>query len=171
MSDIKLVKVDYFNFEDLVELTVADNQKNFVASNLYSLAEAYAAEASKGYALPFGIYLDDKPIGFIMFGYYPDLDYAKQAFGEDKEIPDYIPGSYLIWRFMIDVKSQNKGYGKEAMKLALEFIRTFPCGEADRCWLSYDPENTVAKHLYRSFGFEEMKMPEGWDEIPAVLEL
>ena len=44
-------------------------------------------------------------------------------------------------RFMIDKEYQNKGYGKEAMKLALDFIRTFPCGEARYCWLSYNPEN------------------------------
>ncbi|WP_051625249.1 hypothetical protein [Butyrivibrio sp. AE2005] len=36
------------------------------------------------------------------------------------------------------------GYGKEAVKLALEFIRTYPCGEAEYCWLLYEPENTVA---------------------------
>ena len=79
--------------------------------------------------------------------------------------------NYLIWRFMIDKKYQKKGYGREAMRLALDFIRTFPCGEADYCWLSYEPGNEVARKLYASFGFEEMQMPESWDEIPAVLKL
>ena len=69
------------------------------------------------------------------------------------------------------VRHQKKGYGREAMRLALEFIRTFPCGKADYCWLSYEPENEVAKKLYRSFGFEEVRKPEGWDEVPAVLKL
>ena len=78
---------------------------------------------------------------------------------------------YLIWRFMIDKNHQKKGYGTRAMELALEFIRTFPCGKAEYCWLSYNPENEVARRLYRSFGFEEMEMPEGWDEVPAVLKL
>ena len=58
------------------------------------------------------------------------------------------------------------------MKLALDYIKTFPCGEAEYCWLSYEPENETAGKLYRSFGFMEAeKMPEGWDEIPAVLKL
>ena len=71
---------------------------------------------------------------------------------------------------MIDRKHQGRGYGKEAMKLALDFIRTFPCGPAEYCWLSYEPGNDVARNLYRSFGFvEASEMPEGWDEIPAVL--
>ncbi len=49
------------------------------------------------------------------------------------------------------------------MNLALDFIRT---------WLSYEPGNDVSRKLYQSFGFVEAeKMPEGWDEIPAVLKL
>ena len=171
MSNIRLVKVDYSNYDDVIDLKLNDAQKNFVASNVYSLAEAYAAVASKGYALPFGIYLDDKPIGFIMFGYYPDMAYARYVFGEDTDIPDYIVRSYLIWRFMIDKEYQGKGYGKEAFRLALEYVRSFPCGEADYCWLSYEPENETARQLYRSFGFEEKEMMEGSDEVPAALKL
>lgn len=47
---------------------------------------------------------------------------------------------YYIWRFMIDKKYQKRGYGKEALKLAINFIRTFPCGKAEYCVLSYEPE-------------------------------
>ena len=57
------------------------------------------------------------------------------------------------------------------MKLALDFISSFPCGKAEYCRLSYNPENEVERKLYRSFGFEEMPMHEGWDEVPAVLNL
>ena len=107
-SRIKLVEVNYTNFDDLIDLKVKESQKSFVASNVYSLAEAYAAVASKGNAFPFGIYLDDKPIGFLMLSYYPDLEYAKYVFGDDEEIPYYVPGSYFIWRFMIDQEYQGK---------------------------------------------------------------
>ena len=170
-SAISLREVNYKNYDDLIDLKVKESQKGYVASNIYSLAEAYAAVASKGYALPFGIYLEDRPVGFLMIGYYQDLEYAKKAFGEEDEIPDYIPGSYLVWRFMIDQEYQGKGYGKEAMKLALDYIRTKPCGNAECCWLSYEPENEVARKLYSSFGFEEKEKPKGWDEVPAVLKL
>ncbi|MBR5364837.1 MAG: GNAT family N-acetyltransferase, partial [Clostridia bacterium] len=96
---------------------------------------------------------------------------AKMALGDDLEIPDYIPKSYLLWRFMIDKEYQRNGYGKKALKLALDYIKTYPCGDAKCCWLSYEPENEVARKLYGSFGFEEQKLPEGWDEVPAVLKL
>ena len=71
---------------------------------------------------------------------------------------------------MIDRAFQKKGYGKEAVSLALDFIRTFPCGKADICWLSYEPENIVARRLYASFGFVETGETDG-EELIAVLKL
>lgn len=71
---------------------------------------------------------------------------------------------------MIDKAYQNRGYGKEAVSLALEFIKSMPCGEAEYCWLSYEPDNAVARQMYRSFGFEETGEMDG-EELIAVLRL
>ena len=71
---------------------------------------------------------------------------------------------------MIDQKYQGKGYGRKALGLALDFIRTFPCGIADYCWLSYEPVNKAAAQLYRSVGFSENGEKCG-DENVAVLKL
>lgn len=78
--------------------------------------------------------------------------------------------NYNLWRLMIDKNYQNKGYGKEAVRLALKFIKTFPCGEAKYCWLSYKPENKAASRLYRSFGFTETGEMDG-EEFIAILKL
>ena len=51
-----------------------------------------------------------------------------------------------------------------------DFIRTQPCGEAQYCWLSYEPENAVARELYHSFGFRETGEMDG-EEVVAVMEL
>lgn len=168
---ITLKEVNYENYDELIDLKVKVNQRNFVASNIFSLAQAYAVVASKGYVLPFGIYMGDKPVGFLMIGYCPDLEYAYKVCDEGEEIPYFVPESYDLWRFMIDKKYQRKGYGREALRLALEFIKTKPLGEVKYCWLSYEPENEVARQLYRSFGFEEKELPKGWDEVPAVMKL
>ena len=56
------------------------------------------------------------------------------------------------------------------MELALNFIRTFPCGKAEYCYLSYDFENTIAKNLYSQFGFVENGEMDD-EEIVAVLKL
>ena len=164
--NVRLVKVDTKNFDALIDLKPFESQENFVAPNIYSLAEAYANVSEGRYAQPFGIYDGETPVGFLMIGF----DIADED--AEREKYPFLNNNYLIWRFMIDRNHQNKGYGKAAMQLALDFIRTWPCGEAEYCWLSYEPENETARKLYRSFGFMEAeKMPEGWDEIPAVLKL
>ena len=71
---------------------------------------------------------------------------------------------------MIDKAYQNNGFGKEAVKLALDFVKTFPCGKAEYCWLSYEPENQVARKLYSSFGFVETGDMDG-EELIAALKL
>lgn len=170
-NTLRLEKVDHKNFIALCQLKVRRDQQDFVASNVGSLAEAYVAEKAGGFPQPFGIYRGEKPIGFLMVGYYPSLEQARKWADEGEEIPYFMDKSYLIWRFMIDKRYQGKGYGKQAFQLALDYVRTFPVGEAKYCWLSYEPTNERARNLYRSFGFKEEKLPKDWDEIPAVLEL
>ena len=173
MENITLEKITYKNYIKVIwGLKVSKHQKNFVASNNNSLAEAYVAITNGGVALPFAICKNKKPIGFLMIGYglSEDDDLEK----EDPLFVEMARKSYCVWRFMIDKRDQGKGYGRKAMELALDYIRTFPCGKADTCWLSYEPENEVAKKLYSSFGFIEQpqfyKGEEG-EEIPAILKL
>ena len=71
---------------------------------------------------------------------------------------------------MIDQKYQNKGFGPEALALGLNFIKSFPCGKAEYCRLSYEPENEAARNLYHSFGFTETGDMDG-NELIAILKL
>ena len=159
---LKLEKVNGKNVWDILSLKVAESQKKYVASNDISIIEAYIAVTGNGYAFPFGIYENDTPVGFLMIGYGTD-DYWDDA-------PAIAKGNYNLWRLMIDDHYQGKGYGKEAVRLAMDFIRTRPCGSAVYCWLSYEPENDVARKLYQSFGFTETGEYDG-EEMIAVLEL
>ena len=88
----------------------------------------------------------------------------------DVKPPEILMNNYSIWRLMIDKRFQGRGYGREAIGLALDFIRTWPCGEAAYCALSYEPENEVGAKLYHSLGFAENGEMDG-DEIVAVLKL
>lgn len=112
--------------------------------------------------MPFGIYDEDEPVGFLMIGYDTDPDWDGH--------PKIAEGNYSIWRLMIDKNHQGKGYGRKAVELALQYIRTFPCGEAEYCYLSYDPDNILAKDLYSSFGFVE-NGEEDDGELVAVLKI
>ena len=159
---LRLEKVNGKNIWDILALKVAEEQKSFVASNEVSIIEAYIAETGNGHAFPFGIYENDTPVGFVMIGFDTD-DYWDDA-------PPIAKGNYNFWRLMIDQRYQNRGYGKEALRLALEFIDSFPCGKAEYCWLSYEPENVIARKIYHSFGFSETGDMDG-EEIIAVLKL
>ena len=158
---IHLKKVDAGNIWKIVGLQVDEDQKEFVASNTESILEAYCAITNGGTALPFGVYDGETPVGFVMIGY---------DCGDWENAPAIARENYCIWRLMIDSRYQGRGYGKAALAAALDFVRTFPCGRAEYCFLSYEPENEHARRLYQSFGFRENgEMDE--DEIVAVLKL
>ena len=159
---LRLEKVTGKNVWSILKLSVSQDQESFVAPNDISIIEAYTAITGNGYAFPFGIYEGETPVGFLMIGFDADDCW--------EDAPSIARGNYNLWRLMIDKNYQNKGYGKEAVRLALEFIKTFPCGKADFCWLSYEPENEIASRLYHSFGFAETGEMDG-DEIIAVLKL
>ena len=133
-----------------------------MAGNDVSIIEAYTAITGNGYAFPFGLYAGETPVGFLMIGFDTD-DFWDDA-------PPVAKGNYNLWRLMIDQRFQGQGYGTEAVRLALEFIKTRPCGEAEFCWLSYEPDNKTAAQLYRSFGFAETGEMDG-EELIAVLRL
>lgn len=159
---LRLEKITGKNVWSILKLRVSEDQESFVAPNDISIIEAYTAITGNGYAFPFGIYEGETPVGFLMIGFDADDCW--------EDAPSIARGNYNLWRLMIDKNYQNKGYGKEAVRLALEFIKTFPCGKTDFCWLSYEPENEIASRLYHSFGFAETGEMDG-DEIIAVLKL
>ena len=161
---VHLERVTYTNALDVCKLTIFESQYNFVADNEESLAEAYLAVSSdESYAWPFAIYDDETLVGFLMIGY-------NEAALEGPEAPKALKDNYSLWRLMIDKRYQKQGCGREAVRLALEFIKTWPRGEAEACITSYNPENEVAAKLYASFGFVPNGELDG-DEIVAVLKL
>ena len=164
MDKVHLEKVTWDTVDDILKLHVNKEQNDFVAKNSDSIMDAYFATVEENCKVyPFGIYLGKKPVGFIMIA--PNVPWAEKYYKLKNEY-------YYIWRFMIDKKYQGNGYGKEAMKLAIDFIKTYPSGKTDYCWLSYEPENEVARKLYLSLGFEErLDLYEEGMEIPAMLKL
>ena len=164
---IRLEKIDCKNVWDVLDLKVSKAQKGFVASNDISIIQAYTSIGTGCTAFPFAILNGKKAVGFLMIGYN---EAALYDFDEDVEAPGSLHSNYSLWRLMIDKKYQKRGYGREAIKLALDFIRTWPCGKAEYCSLSYEPNNEVAAKLYHSFGFTENGEMDG-DEIVAVLKL
>jgi len=126
---IKLKKIDRDNFHPVLELSVFDEQNNYVASNCYSLAQAKAQPE----CVPLAIYSNDELVGFVMYC----MDF------EDNE--------YWIYRLMIDKKHQEKGYGKTTMLQVIEILKQDKGHSI--VYISFEPKNEIAKKLYESLGF------------------
>lgn len=143
---ISLSKVTKENYEAVCDLQVTEEQDQYVAPNTWSLVESMFNDGHETRA----ICLNEVPIGFFMW------------VRETEERTS-------IWRFMIDSKHQNKGFGRKAMNLALDEIRSdVQVKEIEIC---YDPENPVAKDFYSSFGFKEIGFGEDGDDMLAVISV
>jgi len=142
---IELKKITWDNWRDCQKLKVTKEQENFVASNTFTMAQSFVALSNNEIPpMTLAITKDDTVIGLTM------VFYVTAEENEDGDEP-----CYDICRFMIDKDHQGKGYGKESFEIILNHIKTFPLGRANDIYLSYEPENTVAKNLYASFGFVE----------------
>ena len=159
--EIIIKEITNKNIWKVCELEPFENQKDFVAENIQSLAEAYATRNEGNNALPLAVYNDAELIGFVMIG--------KGTVGNEEE-SDLIKENYSLWRLMIDKKYQGQGLGRQTIDAAMDLIRTFPFGEAKKVWLSYEPENTRARDIYRKYGFVENGEMCG-NEIIAVYAL
>ena len=140
---ILLKAIDKSNWEECIQLKSSPNQKGFIASNLYSIAEAQFLEGFNTKA----IYCGEIMIGFTMFGLDPD------------------DGNYWIYRFMIDERFQGRGYGHQAMQLVISEIRNAN-DRTSIVMLGYKPDNERAKKLYAKTGFKEEGMAP-WGEMLA----
>lgn len=141
---VTLREIDDDNVEAVIGLSVADDQTDFVAPNVTSLAQAFATTKVWVRA----IYLDDEPVGFAMVS-------------DDDEKP-----RYYLWRFMVDAAHQRRGIGRRAMALIHEYVRTRPGG--DRMYLSYVPEPGGPEAFYKGLGYEDTGRVHG-GEVEAVL--
>ena len=143
---IELREITMENFRECIRLDVAEDQKKFVASNMYSLAEAKA----DGVSNPRAIYASGQMVGFTMYCFEPE------------------DGTGYIDRLMVAADHQDKGYGRAAMKEVIEQLQKIP--DCLRIRTSFHPENEVADDLYTSLGFQKTgELDEG--EVVTVLEI
>ncbi len=157
---ITLKPISSSNFETCMGLKVSPAQKKYIASNAYSLAEAYVLTQERYETpLPYGIYHQDKMIGFALAIYQPRNPEDER---DDKAI-------YFIPRFMIDEKKQGKGYGREAFKVLMDHLSTQPVGKATELILSVDLSNKAALSLYEAAGFKPLpdEVDDDGDQIYA----
>ena len=133
---MKLVPIDRDNWEEAVLLsTNADGmptlEEEFVASNAYSILQSQYEE---GWTIR-GIEEGGHLIGFTMYGFN-----SAEHF-------------YEICRLMIDRRFQGKGFGRKALRLIIDEMKTID--GIRKIYISAEPENTRALCLYFSEGFTD----------------
>jgi len=137
---ITLREISQDNFDACMMLSVKKDQP-FVASNAFSVAE------SKIFPnwITNAVYYEEEIVGFLM--------YTK----------NYEENELYLCRFMIDQKHQGKGYGKGA----LEKLKEIAMGDENIniIKLSTNPTNENGIRIYEKFGFVDMNIMDGDEEV------
>ncbi len=136
-SIVTLRKITKDTVRAILKLEVSEGQKNFVAPNAVSIAQAYFEENAWFRA----IYADETPVGFLMLY-------------DNSEKP-----IYYLWRLMIDSRYQNNGFGKRAVELLIEHVKTRP--NATEILVSHGQGKGSPELFYRKLGFEHTGEVEG----------
>jgi len=142
---VSLREITKETVRSILILKVNDDQRNFVALNAVSIAEAYF-EPKAWFR---GIYADETAVGFVMLF-------------DDAEKPEY-----YLWRYMIDGRFQGKGYGRQALHLLIEHVKTRPNGT--EMLLSYVPAEGSPEGFYAKLGFENTGVvDDGENEMKLI---
>lgn len=146
MSKVVLVELTKDNWEAVARLDVLPHQKNFVADNLWTIAESqFYPWTSRRVMLAHG-----RIVGFAVYGTMPN----------DTEL--------WLHRFMVAGAEQHAGIGRAALRLLIEEWKQIP--DLRIVKLSYEPANEIAERLYVSEGFVPGELAE-WGERIATLDL
>lgn len=133
-------------WREVASLRVTESQRAFVAEPTYYLCLCCYGDLWH----PFAVRAQSTIVGFLMWAIDPD------------------DGSCWLGGILIDRDHQGRGYGRSAVEAAMRRLRDEQ--EVTGFALSYEPDNVVARGLYRSLGFEETGERED-DEIVARLRL
>lgn len=150
LLSVSLREITADSVRQVTKLSVREDQRQFVATNAESLAEALFSPEAWYRAIYFG----EELAGFVML-------YDESLRSTQPKEP-YVG----VWRFMIDARFQGKGIGKAAMQQVIEYVRSK--GVFAKLELSYMPGPGSPEPFYRGLGFR----PNGkLEEGEIVLEL
>lgn len=143
-SEVSLREICGDTVRTICDLCVTEHQRQFVAPNAVSIAQAYFSDKAWFRA----IYAGETPVGFLMLY-------------DDPEKPEY-----FLWRFMIDARYQGMGFGRRALELLIEHVRARPA--ASELFTSVHQAEGGPQGFYESLGFA---LTGGFEEGEAVLRL
>lgn len=139
MDELSLREVTRENWRAALDLAVLPEQQRFIADYApiaaIALAKAYIRPGGLVW-VPYAFYAGNQMVGFTELAYEPEsLD------------------TYWLFHFFIDHRYQGRGYGKEALRLFLQYIRAHH-PQCRSLQLTVHPENARAQRLYTGAGFQ-----------------
>jgi len=110
--------------------TLSEDQQKLVTSNAVSIAQAHYLRKAWMRA----IFADEVPVGFLMLH------------------DDPYDGEYFLWRLMVAAPHQHKGFGRRAIELLVDYVKTRP----NACYLcaTYVSTKSGLDVFYKKLGFE-----------------
>jgi diamine N-acetyltransferase len=144
--DVTLQDITEENFEEFMDMELPEHQRDLLASNAYSIAQA---RFYPDY-IPRAVYCDGAPAGFLL--------YDRRA--------DDVDGDYAIYRFMVDHAQQGRGIGRRAMALLLAELRARP--DMRRITICYHERNARAQAFYAGFVFVETGVDERGEMVAEL---
>jgi diamine N-acetyltransferase len=126
---VELREVTRDTVRTICRLETTDAQRAFVAPNAVSFAQALF-EPKAWYR---AIYADGVPVGFAMLSI--DIEQTE----------------YYLWRLMIADGFQRRGYGRAALALIVDHVRSLP--DATGLLVSWVPEDGGPEPFYTGLGF------------------
>ena len=129
---VSLVDITEDNYYEVCKLRVAPEQEGYVAAAVSILARAYAKRNRNARA--FAVKNDDTIVGIVMY-----MELREE------------PACYTIEQFMIDQKYQNKGYGKQALRMIIDILEKERKYEAVEICVKMDDAQAIK--AYTDVGF------------------
>jgi diamine N-acetyltransferase len=149
---VSLREITAETVDAVIKLSVAENQKRFVATNAVSLAQALFVPEAWYRAIYFGEELS----GFVML------------YDESLRSPAPSAPTVGVWRLMVAERHQGQGIGRAAMQLVINHVRSKGCFRTLE--LSYVPAEGSPEPFYLSLGFRNTERVEDGERV-MVLQL
>ncbi len=131
---VSLRAVDDANREAVESLRVTPAQELFASGVAESFQDAI--DEPGGRALYWAVYDDDTPVGFVMIS-------------DDVDGPGFI--AHYLWRLLIDVRFQRRGYGTATLDLIADYFRA---RGVEEMWTSAGQGDGSPIAFYERYGFE-----------------
>lgn len=155
-STVTLREITEHNWRATADLRVSPAQEGNLAQNPMSMLEAHYSEDAWMRA----VYADETPIGFLMMAIWPPTE------------------GYYIWRFMIDQRYQQLGFGRTVVGMAIQHVKeNYP--EAKQLGVMSTPREgkgkVEARHssyeFYMKLGFRQTEEPDEDGQVMMMIDL